>query len=89
MYMNILGVTTDWELDRNRLTVEESLGEGEFGLVKRGVYLRSDGSYMEVAVKLLKGEYRNCFNNVISDPAPCFHFLNKLQKYKHLAAWLA
>lgn len=48
----------EMEINRNQLTLYEVLGEGAFGLVKRGVYkdIKLDTSY-EVAVKMLKGMF--------------------------------
>lgn len=46
----------DMEIDRKNLTLYEVLGEGAFGLVKRGVYKDDkEGTIQEVAVKMLKG----------------------------------
>ena len=46
----------NWEIPRNRLVItEEKLGGGEFGIVTKGVYLRTDGNQLPVAVKRLKG----------------------------------
>lgn len=46
----------NWEIPRNRIIItEEKLGGGEFGIVTKGVYLRSDGNELPVAVKRLKG----------------------------------
>lgn len=49
----------EMEIDRNQLTLHEVLGEGAFGLVKRGTYRdnKLNGSAVhEVAVKMLKGK---------------------------------
>lgn len=46
----------NWEIPRNRLVItDEKLGGGEFGIVNKGVYLRTDGHELPVAVKRLKG----------------------------------
>ena len=46
----------NWEIPRNRLVItEEKLGGGEFGIVTKGVYLRTDRNKLPVAVKRLKG----------------------------------
>ncbi|XP_073848893.1 tyrosine protein kinase receptor torso [Musca autumnalis] len=47
----------DMEINRNYLTLHEVLGEGAFGLVKRGIYkdIKTDATY-EVAVKMLKDQ---------------------------------
>ena len=48
----------EWEIPRNRLVItEEKLGGGEFGIVTKGVYLRTDGNKLPVAVKRLKGSF--------------------------------
>ena len=48
----------NWEIPRNRLVItEEKLGVGEFGIVTKGVYLRTDGNKLPVAVKRLKGSF--------------------------------
>ena len=45
-----------WEIDLERLEVlEELLGEGEFGVVKKGRYRGEDKKIFDVAVKQLKG----------------------------------
>ena len=56
MYMNSLGVSMDWELDwKNLRILDEPLGQGEFGIVNKGLYRQRDGQDMQVAVKMLKG----------------------------------
>jgi len=51
-------VDRNWEIPRERLVInEEKLGGGEFGIVNKGVYLRTDGNELPVAVKRLKGRY--------------------------------
>ena len=48
----------NWEIPRSRLVItEEKLGGGEFGIVTKGVYLRTDGNKLPVAVKRLKGSF--------------------------------
>lgn len=55
-YLREMGIDRDWEIPRERLKItEESLGGGEFGAVKKGIYLRRDGKELPVAVKMLKG----------------------------------
>lgn len=54
-----MAVDRNWEISRDRLTVSnEKLGGGEFGIVNKGIYLRTDGNELPVAVKRLKGLYR-------------------------------
>ena len=49
-------VDRNWEIPRNRLIMStEKLGGGEFGVVNKGVYIRTDGHELPVAVKRLKG----------------------------------
>ena len=51
-----MAVDRNWEIPRDRLTIsEDKLGRGEFGEVKKGLYLRTDGNELPVAVKVLKG----------------------------------
>lgn len=47
-------VTDEWEIPAENITFEEVLGEGAFGLVKKGVLKKLDGRYIEVGVKMLK-----------------------------------
>ena len=55
-YLHLLGADRNWEIAREKLEIsDEKLGGGEFGVVKKGFYTRSDGKKMTVAVKLLKG----------------------------------
>lgn len=56
IYLQLMAVDRTWEILRDRLTIsEEKLGRGEFGEVKKGIYLRTDGNELSVAVKTLKG----------------------------------
>ncbi|KAJ7373612.1 hypothetical protein OS493_011217 [Desmophyllum pertusum] len=58
MYLQGMAVDRNWEIPRDRLTItEEKLGGGEFGIVNKGLYLRTDGNELPVAVKRLKGWY--------------------------------
>ena len=47
-----------WEISRDRLRIESTIGRGEFGLVKKGYALdvTSNGGWTVVAVKTLKGK---------------------------------
>ncbi|XP_022793754.1 receptor-like tyrosine-protein kinase kin-15 isoform X2 [Stylophora pistillata] len=55
IYLQLMAVDRNWEIPRDRLTIsEEKLGRGEFGEVKKGIYLRTDGNELSVAVKTLK-----------------------------------
>ncbi|XP_067042734.1 fibroblast growth factor receptor 4-like [Acropora muricata] len=45
----------NWEIPRHRIIItQEKLGGGQFGVVKKGIYSRSDGHKLPVAVKQLK-----------------------------------
>lgn len=44
-----------WEVDLTRLSIGELLGNGAFGVVKKGWLQMDDGSFDEVAVKTLNG----------------------------------
>ena len=55
-YLKRMGIDRNWEIPRDKLTITEvKLGDGEFGIVSKGIYLRTNGSEMPVAVKILKG----------------------------------
>ena len=58
MYLQLMAVNRNWEIPRDRLTItEQKLGRGEFGIVNKGIYLRTDGNELPVAVKRLRGRY--------------------------------
>ncbi|KAJ7371370.1 hypothetical protein OS493_025832 [Desmophyllum pertusum] len=60
-YMKEMGIDRNWEIPRERLKItEDKLGEGEFGVIKKGIYLRRDGTELPVAVKMLKGFKKLC-----------------------------
>ncbi|XP_014663511.1 PREDICTED: focal adhesion kinase 1-like [Priapulus caudatus] len=44
----------DWELPRERISLTEIIGEGQFGDVHRGVYATRDGHRVDVAIKTCK-----------------------------------
>ena len=52
-----------WVMDREKLALEKTLGEGEFGLVVKGVYSTgsSEESRKYVAVKMLKRKLLLCY----------------------------
>lgn len=55
-YLKAMDINRNWEIPRERLQItEKKLGGGEFGVVKKGFYLRKDGKELPVAVKMLKG----------------------------------
>ncbi|XP_020624481.1 uncharacterized protein LOC110061956 [Orbicella faveolata] len=44
-YLQNMAFERNWEISRDRLTISiEKLGGGEFGIVNKGVYLRTDGN---------------------------------------------
>ena len=51
------GMEEGWEVNVTRLEVfrDKVLGQGEFGIVYKGLYRREDGNVIDVAVKQLKG----------------------------------
>ncbi|XP_078348199.1 fibroblast growth factor receptor 4-like [Oculina patagonica] len=54
-YLQGMAVDRNWEIPRERLVItDEKLGVGEFGTVNKGIYLRTDGNKLPVAVKRLK-----------------------------------
>ncbi|XP_078348198.1 fibroblast growth factor receptor 4-like [Oculina patagonica] len=54
-YLQGMAVDRNWEIARERLVItDEKLGGGEFGTVNKGIYLRTDGNKLPVAVKRLK-----------------------------------
>ena len=56
MYLQAMAVDRNWQISRDRLVItEEKLGGGEFGIVNKGIYLRTNGSELPVAVKRPKG----------------------------------
>ena len=58
-YLQCMAVDRNWEIPRERLIIsDEKLGGGEFGIVNKGAYLRTDENKLPVAVKRLKGLYR-------------------------------
>ena len=54
----IVPPTPKWEIPRDRLKIERTIGNGEFGLVKKGCALNvsKHGGWTVVAVKTLKGK---------------------------------
>ena len=56
-----------WEIDREHLQLDNTLGEGEFGKVVKAKAYNIDGkqTYTEVAVKMLKSESKIITNNPV------------------------
>ena len=54
----ILPPSQKWEISRDRLRIENTVGRGEFGLVKKGYALdvTEEGGWAIVAVKTVKGK---------------------------------
>lgn len=50
-------VIDEWEFPADSVEFEGILGEGAFGLVKKGVLKKADGQTVHVAVKMLKRKY--------------------------------
>lgn len=44
-----------WEIDTSQLSIGMVLGNGAFGIVRKGWLKKSDGAFEEVAVKTLNG----------------------------------
>uniref|UniRef100_A0A915JJN6 non-specific protein-tyrosine kinase n=1 Tax=Romanomermis culicivorax TaxID=13658 RepID=A0A915JJN6_ROMCU len=59
----------EYELDRNRVTIEEILGEGQFGDVYRGKYRSKDNSILPVAIKACKLESEESHGNKFLEEA--------------------
>ncbi|PFX19588.1 Angiopoietin-1 receptor [Stylophora pistillata] len=56
-YLDQMEIERNWEIPPERLEIlETELGGGEFGIVKKGNYLRGDGIKLPVAVKMLKDD---------------------------------
>jgi len=59
-YLQCMAVDRNWEIPRERLIIsDEKLGGGEFGIVNKGAYLRTDENKLPVAVKRLKDNKDN------------------------------
>ena len=59
-YLIQMGINRNWEIPRERLEItEDELGGGEFGVVRKGIYLRTNGQKLPVAVKMLKGQMQS------------------------------
>ena len=55
-YLIEMGIDRNWQIPREKLDITgEKLGEGEFGIVYKGFYLRRDDSKLPVAIKTLRG----------------------------------
>lgn len=65
-----------WQIDRDKLTLEKTLGEGEFGLVVKGVLATGpdEGDFKHVAVKMLKR--KNHSNFLVRDCCCLYRFLS-------------
>lgn len=47
-------VMDEWEVSAENIVIEGVLGEGAFGLVKKGLFKKLDGQFIVVGVKMLK-----------------------------------
>ena len=55
-YLIEMGNDRNWQIPREKLEITgDKLGEGEFGIVYKGFYLRRDDRKLPVAVKTLRG----------------------------------
>jgi len=55
-YLTEMETDRNWQIPREKLEITgEKLGEGEFGIVYKGFYLRRDNRKLSVAVKTLRG----------------------------------
>jgi hypothetical protein len=70
-----------WEIPRENLVLGDVLGEGAFGVVRKGV-LQEGGNWRDVAVKMLRGSCNHCTCNSRHQIA-CF---NATEGYHHRAA---
>lgn len=52
----------EWELLPEKLLTKEILGEGAFGVVRKGEYYGENGNSTEVAIKMLKGKRQQYSN---------------------------
>lgn len=48
-----------WEIPRSNLVLGDVIGEGAFGIVRKGV-LQDGNNSRDVAVKMLRGGYNHC-----------------------------
>lgn len=56
----------EWEILKESITFEDMLGEGAFGLVKKGILKKTDGEMVEVAIKMLKRKRRFLGDSITS-----------------------
>ena len=57
---NFLSLSNEWEMDRREVTIQQRLGEGQYGVVSRG-----DWRGTPVAVKAFKGSATACLNSLL------------------------
>ncbi|VDM37974.1 unnamed protein product [Toxocara canis] len=70
-------LSSDLRIDRSRVSLEELLGDGQFGNVYRGTHLLEDGSSQAVAVKVCK---------IDSEPSEMQNFLEEalvMRRFHH------
>lgn len=57
----IAPIEDDMEISMDQIELLDILGEGAFGLVRKGILIRPLETYQQVAVKMLKGKLVYCF----------------------------
>lgn len=67
----------EFELERDRITLGDIIGEGQFGDVHRGTYSSSDGTPLQVAVKVCKADSEQAVGNKFLEEA-CM-----MQQFEH------
>ncbi|XP_022790268.1 uncharacterized protein LOC111329763 isoform X1 [Stylophora pistillata] len=77
-----------WEISRDRLRIESTIGRGEFGLVKIGYALdvTNDGGWSVVAIKTLKD---NASESHLKDLLSELKVMEELSPHKHVVQLLA
>lgn len=55
----------EWEIHPENISFEGILGEGAFGLVKKGILKMTDGQSIEVAIKMLKRRKKLFYETVL------------------------
>lgn len=77
-----------WEISRDRIRIESTIGRGEFGLVKMGHALdvTNDGGWSVVAIKTLKD---NASESHLKDLLSELKVMRELSPHKHVVQLLA
>lgn len=61
----------EWEVDLADVTIESVLGEGAFGIVRKGILRKKNGELVDVGIKMLKGNQTHFEYSDLSE----IHFL--------------